>query len=98
MYFSEIIGNGGVTLQILQVFEVFHKFVDDSIESIKNDPGAIDDCLKELEEICLESGEIHPDLYMTLKTVSVGIEKTFKYIASVPGKTKTKATVKTVAE
>ncbi|QVQ57111.1 hypothetical protein ELBI_106 [Anabaena phage Elbi] len=94
-HFSEIIGNGGITLQILQVFEIYHNFYIESVFAVKDGQKKLEDVLKELDDMVLESGQVHPDLYVTLNSVNSKLVRTLELIAPVETKSKKTAVIKT---
>ncbi|QLF85072.1 hypothetical protein [Nostoc phage YongM] len=92
-YFIEVIGNGGITMQILQVYTIFLGFIFESIELIKSDAENLPIALQSLEEIIIDSGTIHPDLYVYLNSDKPKFEELLKSFApeSKPEQQKTTA-------
>ncbi|AND75668.1 hypothetical protein [Nostoc phage A1] len=92
-YFIEVIGNGGVTMQILQVYTMFIGFIFDSIEAIKSDANNLPIALQSLENIIFDSGTIHPDLFVYLSNDKPKFEELLKSFVKPPESKK--ATAKT---
>ncbi|AND75573.1 hypothetical protein [Nostoc phage N1] len=96
-YFLEIVGNGGITMQLLQAFALYNKFVFDAGDKLLRDEETLETITQQYEDITHDAAIIHPDLFVYLTDNKSQILAYFEFMSKlkVTRKPVTKADIPT---